>query len=109
VSKKPYRIPFNGKKMMEYASCRDGETGDGYWQPSEWRDVVEFDAELEVFDCRKGRSAVRFYVRDVANNEEYSMGFVSFFNIVKRLRDGRISGRWTFRKQGGNYGLVAAE
>lgn len=109
MKKPPYRIPFNGDEMLEYTGCCDGEVGTGYWEPTQWREVTVFDAELEVTGCRKGRSAVRFHMRNVANGEEYSMGFKSFFDIIKRLSNGRVSGRWTFRKQGGNYGLVAVE
>lgn len=113
---KNYRIPFRHEAgrvaMMEYTPADDGEirqapTGTTWSYPDEWRDVTEFDAELEVFDHWKGRSAVRVGVRNAANGEEYSMGFHAFFEVIKRLKNGKVKGRWTFRKQGANYGVIA--
>lgn len=45
---------------------------------------------------------------NAANKEIYSMGMASFYDAVNEFgcRNKTICGKWTFRKQGANYGLV---
>jgi len=72
---------------------------------TELKDNYIFEDCLEYVDYGKGRSAVSFYFKS-ARGDSYTM-FISDFN--KLLQDHRevwcLDGRWTFRKQGANYGL----
>lgn len=72
---------------------------------TELKDNYIFEDCLGYVDYGKGRSAVSFYFKSV-KGDSYTM-FISDFN--KLLQEQRevwcLDGRWTFRKQGANYGL----
>lgn len=120
--KKPYTgpIPFrkdnDGTSMMEYTVIDyedwshkpDSPWNGGYFWPTQWRKNYKFDATIEYQYCRKGRSAMRFYFRDIATGERFSMALAEFDDQVKNLKNGRLTGTWTFKKQGSNYSLVSA-
>ena len=75
----------------------------------EHREVYEFESDLEIVDSHRGRSSVRVTVRDTRNGEHYSMGFSTFFDACKTLTVMKgviFGGKWTFKKQGSNFGLV---
>lgn len=71
----------------------------------EFKDNYIFEDRLGYVDYGKGRSAVSFHFKS-AKGDSYTM-FISDFN--KLLQEQRevwcLDGRWTFRKQGANYGL----
>lgn len=116
--KKNYRIPFRVDmsglwSMMEWTSATDPDTASSgsratWLLPDEWRENSEFYAELVLDGWSKGRSAVRVSVINVLNNERYSMGLAAFYEAVESygVSNGTMTGKWTFRKQGANYGLV---
>ena len=105
MTKTPYQIPFQLSHdghvhMLEYTWTGDRNVS--------WRDNSTFQADLQLIGCYRGRSAARVRVKNLGNGEEYSMGFGAFFDTITK-RDvikGKVSGKWTFRKQGSNYGLV---
>jgi hypothetical protein len=112
MAKQPYRIPFDGKEMLEYTTAADGvvktATHQVYW-PTKWRDNTEFSARIQITGQYRGRSAARVRCKNVDNGETYSMGLSSFYNAVVAfgaLSGGLITGIWTFRKQGANYSLA---
>lgn len=104
------RIPFVGGSPVAYAEpWRDG---------FEWRDNFEFDATLLFQGYVRGRSAARiqFEVVDFGNSEGEYLGmrvemFMSDFSDAvqtlgfKRKGGKALRGRWTFGKQGSNFGL----
>lgn len=116
-----YQIPFQQDKttgdwsMMEYTSSAPGvvRTGNGYeWLvPDAWRDNKPFKATLVLTGHARGRSAARFNVKNIQNDEEYSFGMGAFYDAVVKLgvKDGKITGEWVFRKQGANYSLQMVE
>ena len=68
---------------------------------------VEFATILYYCSVQKsGRSSVQAYFRD-AHNHFVSMFLSDFSELIKNYGDVRaMRGRWTFRKQGNNVGLV---
>lgn len=109
-----YKIPFckiqKDWHMMEWTDSPEGviKTGVGYegYKPDIWRDNLEFDADVQLTGQYKGRSAAR--VTCTWQNESYSMGLSAFYEAVLAFgvkKGGTIKGRWSFRKQGANYGL----
>lgn len=115
---KSYQIPFknNSKgelQMMEWTYATEGQVagsgqGNDWRYPDLWRKNDEFDATVKMVGHHRGRSAARVTVQNLLNNELYSMGFGSFFEAVETLGvvNGTLRGRWRFKKQGTNYGLV---
>lgn len=120
MSKPSYRIPFvknragHGSSMLDYTTADDGEVyADDrairpmFGMPDEWRDNVPFTATVRLTSHGRGRSSVRVYVINVANDDRYSMGIAAFFEAVVKfgVADCKIRGTWAFRKQGANYTL----
>lgn len=118
AKKGDYKIPFLNGSMMEYTSATypavktPGASAQWYY-PDEWRDNLEFDASVQMTGSYKGRSAARINVKNLHNGDEYSLGLSAFYEAVVAFgvttdpvgNKGVITGRWTFRKQGANYGL----
>lgn len=108
-----YKIPFDGNSMMEYTTAADGvvktpETKYGWGWPTEWRENTEFEARLFFTGWGKGRSSARVYVRNVDTREKYSFALGAFYEAVTAFGvkpGGHMEGKFTFRKQGSNYGL----
>jgi hypothetical protein len=98
-----YKIPFKTidgqKRMLEYP---------GGWNanPIDWEDNREFDDRLKYLGYSTGRSAIRFRFQSLTDGTQYSMGIAAMDDIVRRLKDGEVTGVWTFKKQGSNYGLI---
>lgn len=97
-------MPFKGESMMEWTQAEPGETG-GWGAPDEWVPRHEFDATMVYTGYHKGRSAMRFNFYAAETGKKYSMPISAFHEIVPRLRNGIVFGRWTFGKQGANYGV----
>lgn len=103
MTKQAYKIPFTNRlgvtQMLEWVGWGDHEI---------WRDNYTFQADLQILSCYRGRSAARIRVKNLENQEEYSMGFGAFFDTItnRDVKKGIVSGKWTFKKQGSNYGLV---
>ncbi len=120
MKKGSYKIPFVRTKdgplaMMEYTVSEEGEikkAGQPEWHvPDLWVDNYEFDATVELDGIYRGRSAARVKCHDIKTGNVYSLGFAAFFEAITKFgvtpgpMCASISGKWTFRKQGANYGL----
>lgn len=106
-----YKIPFHGKIMLEYTEYSEGVVSiDGWHSPSEWRENSEFEANLRFLKWGKGRSSARVYVKNADNGESYSFALGAFYEAVVAFGvkpGGHMEGKFTFRKQGSNYGLYS--
>jgi hypothetical protein len=74
-----------------------------------WRDNYEFEAELKFTSYGRGRSSATFELQD-NNGIKYNVFMSDMFKIVttKTITDGKVNGKWFFRKQGQNYGLCVS-
>jgi len=94
---------------MEFTYSTPGEVKENSWGcPSEWRDNYTFEASIQLSGHYRGRSAARVKCKNLDNQETYSFALGAFFEAVTAFGvspGGKITGKWTFRKQGANYGL----
>lgn len=96
-------VPFseNGSKMLEYGGYCDN-----------WVAVdPEFGAEMELVRTERGRSAVRFIVRDVWTNIEYPTFLTDMEYLINNatIHKGNLGFHtWRFVKRGQNYGIALA-
>lgn len=104
-----YKIPFVVGKMLEYTEYSEGVVSPGAWgSPTEWRENSEFKANLRFSSWGKGRSSARVFVKNVDSGEHYSFALGAFYDAVIAFGvkpGGHMEGKFTFRKQGSNYGL----
>lgn len=115
---KNIKIPFdkNTKNMMDYV-------GDSYENMQvekykyqylkdsvEWKDNYEFEKTLTFTSYGRGRSSATFQMTD-ENGVNYNVFMSDMFKIVttKKINEGKVYGKWCFRKQGQNYGLCISE
>jgi hypothetical protein len=94
VKKPPYQIPFNkdGSQLSYH--------GYGF---HEWRDNFEFEDTLEYVAYSKGRSSVGFEFKR-SDGTMVSMFLTDLDTILPLMKNGQITGRFTFTKRGENYG-----
>ena len=93
-----------GWKMQK----RDGKyhTGDSrvwHWQMDAKItecDVPIIEATFEFTNFCTGYSTTRFYLTDVEDGCEYMIHASALFEGVNQIVDGRLTGLFTFRKQG---------
>lgn len=73
----------------------------------EWREITEFDLELQLEDIERGRSAARFIWVDPATGAKYPMFMTDMKNLVLSvtMERGLVMGTWTVVKRGANYGI----
>lgn len=94
----PYQLKEDGSK--EYLNY-----------PSYYSDTKEpnsiFNDSLVYDTYYRGRSSVEIILKSIINNNTYSMTISQFHNILKHnmIKDGVITGRFTFIKRGANYSL----
>lgn len=93
------KIPFDAKGNL----C----TYDNPWRVKEWRDNAEFEAEMVLMDYTRGRSSVTFVFEHIGDSTRHEMFLSDFWDVLSAnlLRDGRVKGRFTYRKHGANYGI----
>lgn len=96
-----YKIPFDSYgNMVSYETYR-----------GEYRDNYEFADTLTLWHMARGRSACTACFVG-SDGTRYSMFLPEFLKIIQRFNDGdienigRITGTWTFRKQGANYSII---
>lgn len=65
----------------------------------------EFRTVLEFSNYWKGRSSVQMLFK-CPEGRQYSMFISDFCETVPRLKEGKLSGNFTFSKKGANYGVV---
>lgn len=98
--KKCYPIDADGN-MIEYV---------GYYMVAhEWLPMESFTAELSFQWYEKGRSSLRFILRDVVTDRTYSMMAQSIDTFVASSVKGKLKGKWKAVKRGANYGLILEE
>lgn len=94
--KKALKVPFDKNGHMQ-----------GYpYNPYEWKDNHEFDAELTLNDFGRGRSSVKFHLND-GNGNTYEMFVTDFVDMCQRviIKKGKVKGTFYFVKRGQNYGI----
>lgn len=98
----PFRTNPDGSKIF-----LDYDPSGYYSNSTEHIDNYIFEDILSYITYGRGRSSITFHFESIINNNKYSM-FVS--NMDEILKQGlcvqELSGFWTFRKQGANYGIV---
>lgn len=70
-----------------------------------WVQNYEFDDTLEISTYSRGRSAANFQLESKITGREYTVFMSNFLEIVMKMKYGVIEDRFTFVKQGQNYGL----
>ena len=96
---KTYPVDINGN-MLEcdgYGVRRHGE-----------KDIVEFEETMAFQYYTKGRSSLRFILKDSKGNI-WSMMAQCIDDFVKHSVNGVLSGKWVVCKRGQNYGLLIVE
>jgi hypothetical protein len=103
--KKDLYIPFSvdGKQMQTWTGTTFEESLLSY----DWRLNYTFKDTLQITDWCKGRSRVNVIAKD-SIGVKYYFFFNAFMWVVKNLdiHKGKVTGEWTFTKQGANYGLI---
>lgn len=96
---KTYPVDENGN-MLEY---------DGYGsKPTGEKDIVEFEETMTFQHYIKGRSSLRFILKD-SKGREWSMMVQCIDYFVKHSVNDVLSGKWIMCKRGQNYGLLIVE
>lgn len=91
---KSYEIPFDKKgNQMSY-----DDWGFDHWKPN-----FEFTDTLTLQTYERGRSSVTFTLART-DGTTVSMFVSDFIEVAKKMRDGKITGTFSFAKKGTNYG-----
>jgi len=90
-----YQIPFNKDGDQLHYPDR--------WQNAEMRDNFEFEDTLTFETYERGRSAAYFIFKR-STGEKVTFFMTDFCGIVNHMRNGKVSGNFTFTKRGMNYG-----
>ena len=98
--KKHYPVDANGN-MLEYT--------DYYNKVAKWLPMEPFIAQLSFQQYTKGRSSLRFILKDVAEDKEYSLMAQSIDEFVLNSNNGILLARWIAVKRGANWGLIIEE
>ncbi|MFI6485212.1 hypothetical protein ACIBH1_45390 [Nonomuraea sp. NPDC050663] len=101
-----YEAPFDaGGNLMHYArKPYHGQAA--YYQAHEWRPNEPFVATLTMASTRRGRSAAYFIWAD-AEGRTYPMFMTDVADLVRDavINQGTVTGQWTVRKRGENFGI----
>lgn len=68
-----------------------------------WITNFEFEDTLELVSYGRGRSSVTFTLKRT-DGTTVSMFVSDFYEAAFKMKDGKITGRFTFIKKGQNYG-----
>lgn len=98
---KTYPVDENGN-MIEYDGYLYGAT-----KYSE-KGIVEFEETMTFQYYTKGRSSLRFILKDSKGNI-WSMMAQRIDHFVKHSVNGVLTGKWVVCKRGQNYGLLIVE
>lgn len=113
-TKSTVRIPVVSRtgfrEVPHYTTSKDGEDVVLGWgreaSPTEWIRDPEWVGSLKATGYHGGRSSSCYSVRIKIEGERSVVGLMScsmFYNLLPRLVNGRVTGKWTARKQGTNY------
>lgn len=97
---KTYPVDKSGN-MLEYC-------GYGTNLPCGEKDIVEFEETMTFQYYTKGRSSLRFILKDSKGNV-WSMMAQCIDSFVQRSINGVLTGKWVMCKRGQNYGLLIVE
>lgn len=73
-----------------------------------WIGNHEFEATLKYKSFTRGRSAARFVWINTTTGAHYEMFMASMSSMIlagATIKDGCVTGHWTFEKRGTNYGI----
>lgn len=73
-----------------------------------WKTNFEFEDTLELVSYGRGRSSITFNFRRT-DGTTVSMFVSDFFEVVFKMKEGKVAGRFTFVKKGQNYGCKMVE
>lgn len=106
------KVPFDSSTgdMLEYSPT------DQVWNysskmyvPVLWKDNYAFKDTLEYEGYERGRSSCIIKFRCVTVNNRVRMFMTDFDNVVRMMKDGKVTGEWTFAKRGANFGVMLAK
>lgn len=107
MAKGNYKIPFdqNGNQL-DYPEASYGYVNGVLWSKLSLNEVDNFVFEdiLTFKNHIRGRSSITFIFERALTSTTISMFVSDFSTIVPQLVDGKVSGKFTFRKQGSNFG-----
>lgn len=97
-------VPFD-KHGNQMHFAEPGEVS--YYKAHEWKPNCKFPATIRINDYSRGRSAAYFNAVDVNTMNKFTIFLTDMIEIIRtcKLDQGLVSGIWTFRKRGQNYGL----
>lgn len=113
-AKSTVRIPVvtikGHREVPHYTVAKDGEDVTIGWgretSPTEWIRDPEWVGTLRATSYHSGRSSSCYSVCIEVEGELPVVGLMScsmFYDLLPRLANGKVTGKWTARKQGGNY------
>lgn len=120
-----YDIPFDKDgNQQDYPMCWYVPTGEMKKYPNSamsdreypvtrpegpnWVTNFEFEDTLELVSYGRGRSSVTFTLKR-SDGTTVSMFVSDFFDAAFKMKEGKITGRFTFIKKGQNYGCKLVE
>lgn len=95
-----YQIPFLPNGSVPHFA--------GYWmQNIIWKDPGEFSDTVKILGYYRGRSATGLEI-EMSTGGKCAMFISDIADMLQKaeVKDGKVSGVWTFKKRGGNYGIV---
>jgi hypothetical protein len=95
------RVPFDKEgNQLVYAS---------YYGENDWRPNDPFEATLEYVTYFRGRSACDMVFRNVDTGGELTFNMPSFEDLIPHMVNGRVTGKFAFKKRGANYTCYLVE
>ena len=111
--KKPIEVPFDKDgNQVDYPTWSYNRTPEGGYLPPTPGPTLpnfEFEDTLTFDSYGKGRSSVTFYLTRKSTGKGVTMFISDFTEIVGKMVNGEITGKFTFAKRGQNYGCRLVE
>lgn len=70
-----------------------------------WIELEPFEAEFDIIDYERGRSAARFIAKDTETGILYPIFLSDMMDLIPHLNHGKTRGVWKAKKRGANYGV----
>lgn len=72
-----------------------------------WKENYEFEDSLKLTSMSRGRSAANFNLKSETDGRNYNLFMTDTVDIIQNceIKNGVITGNWTFVKRGANYGI----
>lgn len=74
-----------------------------------WEDNTIFEDDLKVIGYNNIRSGICIKLESLKNGSRYEMTFHHFYNLMNKLKDMVVSGKFTFYKSGNSYYISIVE